>query len=236
VKKFKHNFVPFVELTTETINGQRHYVLPDGVTKLKSVTTIISEQSDKTALYEWRKKVGEEEANRISTQAARRGTSIHKIAERYVLNEENIYKDEMPINVETFQSIQNILDEHVDNILGVELPLYSKVLRCAGRTDLVAEYDGVASIIDFKTSRKLKKAEWIENYFLQSAVYAMMFEWTYKIAVPQFVIIIAVDGEKTPQTFVMERSKFVDRVLEVFYKNQSEIYFESYHTNSGSVV
>ena len=216
MKKFKHNFVPFVELTTETIDGQRHYVLPDGITKLKSVTTIISEKSDKTALYEWRKRVGDEEANRISTQAARRGTSIHKIAERYVLNEENIYKDEMPINVETFKSIQNILDNHVDNILGVELPLYSKALKCAGRTDLVAEYDGVLSIIDFKTSRKPKKLEWIENYLLQSTVYSMMFEWTYKIAVPQFVIIIAVDDEKTPQTFVMERSKYVDKVLEVF--------------------
>ena len=216
MKKFKHNFVPFVELSTETIDGKRHYVLPDGITKLKSVTTIISEKSDKTALYEWRKRVGDEEANRISTQAARRGTSIHKIAERYVLNEENIYKDEMPINVETFKSIQNILDDHVDNILGVELPLYSKALKCAGRTDLVAEYDGVLSIIDFKTSRKPKKLEWIENYLLQSTVYSMMFEWTYKIAVPQFVIIIAVDDEKTPQTFVMERSKYVERVLEVF--------------------
>jgi genome maintenance exonuclease 1 len=216
VKKFKHNFVPFVELTTETIDGKRHYVLPDGVTKLKSVTTIISEKSDKTALYVWRKRVGDEEANRISTQAARRGTSIHKIAERYVLNEENIFKDEMPINVETFKSIRNILDNHVDNILGVELPLYSKALKCAGRTDLVAEYDGRLSIIDFKTSRKPKKEEWIENYFIQSTVYSMMFEWTYKFSVPQIAIIIAVDDEKTPQTFVMERSKYVERVLEVF--------------------
>lgn len=216
MKKFKHNFVPFVELTTETIDGKRHYVLPDGTTKLKSVTTIISEKSDKTALYEWRKRIGDEEANRISTQAARRGTSIHKIAERYVLNEENIFKDEMPINVETFKSIRNILDNHVDNILGVELPLYSKALKCAGRTDLVAEYDGRLSIIDFKTSRKPKKEEWIENYFIQSTVYSMMFEWTYKFSVPQIAIIIAVDDEKTPQTFVMERSKYVERVLEVF--------------------
>lgn len=216
MKKFKHNFVPFVELTTETIDGQRHYVLPDGITKLKSVTTIISEKSDKTALYEWRKRVGDEEANRISTQAARRGTSIHKIAERYILNEENIYKDEMPINVEMFKTIKNTLDRHVDNILGVELPLYSKALKCAGRTDLVAEYDGRLSIIDFKTSRKPKKEEWIENYFIQSTVYSMMFEWTYKFSVPQIAIIIAVDDEKTPQTFVMERSRYVERVLEVF--------------------
>jgi len=216
LKKFKHNFVPFVELETETIDGQRYYVLPDGMTKLKSVTTILGEKTDKTALFEWRKRVGEEEANRISTQAARRGTSIHKISERYVLNEENIYRDQMPINIETFKSIQSTLDERVDNILGIELPLYSKALGCAGRTDLVAEYDGKLSIIDFKTSRKPKKEEWIENYFLQSTVYSMMFEWTYKFSVPQIAIIIAVDDEKTPQTFVMERSKYVNKVLEIF--------------------
>lgn len=216
MKKFKHNFVPFVELTTENINGQRHYVLPDGLTKLKSVTTILGEKLDKTALLEWRKKVGEAEANRISTQAARRGTSIHKLAERYVLNEENIYRDEMPVNVDTFKTIKQALDDHVDNIMGIELPLYSKALGCAGRTDLVAEYDGKLSIIDFKTSLKLKRPEWIESYFLQSTVYSMMFEWTYKFAVPQIVIMIAVDNEKTPQTFVMERSKYVNKVLEVF--------------------
>lgn len=216
MKKFKHNFVPFTELNTETINGQRHYVLPDGLTKLKSVTTIISEKTDKTALLEWRKKIGEEEANRISTQAARRGTSIHKIAERYVLNEEDIYRDQMPINRATFDSIKQVLDAHVDNIMGIELPLYSKALGCAGRTDLVAEYDGVLSIIDFKTSRKLKKEEWIESYFIQSTVYSMMFEWMYKISVPQIAIVIAVDDEFAPQTFVMERSKYVNKVLDIF--------------------
>jgi len=216
LKKFKHNFVPFVELETETIDGQRHYVLPDGLTKLKSVTTILGEKLDKTGLVEWRKKVGEETANRISNQAARRGTSIHKLAERYLLNEENIYRDEMPVNVDTFKCIKQALDNHVDNIMGIELPLYSKALGCAGRTDLVAEYDGKLSIIDFKTSRKMKRQEWIESYFLQSTVYSMMFEWTYKFSVPQIVIMIAVDDEKTPQTFVMERSKYVNRVLEIF--------------------
>jgi ATP-dependent exoDNAse (exonuclease V) beta subunit len=215
-KLFNHKFVPFVELTTETIGGQRHYVLPDGLTKLKSVTTILSEKMDKTALNEWKARVGHEEAQKITTQAARRGTAIHNMAERYVLNEQHILSTDMPINVESFKPIQNILDNHVDNIMGVELPLYSKALKCAGRTDLVAQYDGTLSIIDFKTSKKLKKAEWIESYFLQSSVYSMMFEWTYKIAVPQIVIIITVDNEKTPQVFKLERSQFVDRVLEVF--------------------
>ena len=215
-KTFKHNFVPFVELTTENINGKRHYVLPDGATKLKSVTTILSEKLDKTALLEWRKKIGEEEANKISTQAARRGTSIHKIAENYLLNEENFRGKEMPVNIYTFMTgIKPLLDKHVDNIFGIELPLYSKALRCAGRTDLIAEFDGTLSVIDFKTSLRPKKEEWIENYFLQSTVYSMMFEWMYKIAVPQIAILIAVDNDE-PQKFVMDRGKYVDRVLEIF--------------------
>lgn len=215
-KLFKHTLVPKIELTTETINGQRFYVLPDGVTKLKSVTSILSEKLSKDSLLEWRKRVGEEEANRISTQAARRGTAVHNIAERYVLNEETYYApNEMPINIESFKPIKSVLDNHVDNILGVELPLCSKALGCAGRTDLVAEYDGVASIIDFKTSKRLKKADWIEGYFLQSTIYSMMFERIYAISIPRIVIVITVDDEITPQTFVMQRSQFVNRAIEV---------------------
>ena len=163
-KKFKHNFVLKTELKTETISGQRFYVLPDGLTKLKSVTSIISEKTDKTALMEWRKKVGEAEANRISKQATIRGTAVHSIAEKYVLNEENYYENQNIFNIESFKPIKTILDQSVDNILGIELPVWSKALKCAGRTDLVATFDGVTSIIDFKTSKKLKKEEWIENY------------------------------------------------------------------------
>jgi genome maintenance exonuclease 1 len=202
-------------LETETIDGQRHYVLPDGVTKLKSVTTLLGEKLDKTALLEWRAKVGEEEANRISTQAARRGTAIHNIAERYLLNESNYAKGEMPVNVESFLPIKSALDNHVDNIRGVELALYSKALGCAGRTDLVAEFDGKLSIIDFKTSRKEKKEDWIESYFLQSTIYSMMFQRLYGMEVTQVAIIITVDHEKKPQVFVKDRGLYVNRVIEV---------------------
>jgi genome maintenance exonuclease 1 len=214
-KIFNHQFVPFTELQTETINGARHYVLPDGLTKLKSVTTIISENTDKTALFEWRKRVGEVEANKISTQAARRGTSIHSIAERYVLNKDDYLKGEMPANAVSFNAIKPIIDANVDNVLGVELPLYSKSLRCAGRTDLVAQFNGITSIIDFKTARKTKKEEWIEGYFLQSTVYSMLFEWTYNIKVPQIVILISVDHEE-PQVFIKDRSLYVEKVLSMF--------------------
>lgn len=214
-KTFKHLLVPRVELETETINGQRHYVLHDG-TRLKSVTTLLSERLDKSALLEWKARVGEEEANKISTQAARRGTAIHGIAERYIMNEESYYsKGEMPVNIESFKPIKKELDDHVGTVLGVELALWSKALGCAGRTDLVAEYDGKVSIIDFKTSRKPKREDWIESYFLQSTIYSMLFERIYHISVPQVVIIITVDDEPKAQTFVMDRAKYVNRVLEV---------------------
>ena len=95
------------------------------------------------------------------------------------------------------------------------MPLYSKALGCAGRTDLIAEYNGIPSIIDFKTSRKPKKLEWIENYILQTTIYSMMFERMYKMSIPQLAIIISVDNEKTPQTFVLERNLYVQRVLEL---------------------
>jgi genome maintenance exonuclease 1 len=208
--------VPKWDLSTEYVDGQRYYVLPDGLTKLKSVTTVLGEKLDKTALLEWKKRIGEEEANRISKIATRRGNAIHSIAERYVLNEERYYSsNEMPVNVDSFIPIKAALDEHVDNILGVELPLWSKALGCAGRTDLVAQYDGITSIIDFKTSKKFKKEEWIESYFLQSTIYSMMFERLYSISVPQVVIIITVDDEISPQIFVKERANYVDRAIEV---------------------
>ena len=213
-KIFRHNLVPEIDITTETIDGKRYYVLPSGE-KFRSVTTVLSDKLDKTALLEWRKKVGEVEAQKISTQAARRGTAVHSIAERYVLNEENYLRDSMPSGIDSFKSIQTLLDKHVDNILGIETPLYSVALKTAGRCDLIAEFDGVPSVIDFKTSRRLKKEEWIESYFLQTTVYSMMFEWIYKIAIPQIAVMIDVDHEE-PQLFVKDRKQYVDKVLEIF--------------------
>lgn len=214
-KIFNHNFVTPINLSQQMIDGVRYYALPSGE-KFKSVTTILSEKTDKTALYEWRARVGKEEATKITVQAGRRGTSVHSIAERYVLNEDNFYKKEMPSNVDMFNQIKPKIDKHIDNIYGVELPLFSKTLKAAGKTDLIAEYDGVPSVIDFKTSRKLKKTDWIQNYFLQATVYSMMFESLYKIQIPQIVILIAVDHEKEPQEFKLNRGDFVNKVLEIF--------------------
>lgn len=215
-KTFNHELVEKFTLNRETINGQRYYVLPDGVCKLKSVTTILSEVLDKSALERWKERVGEAEAQRISAFAARRGTAVHAIAERYVLNDPQYKKGSMPGDISSFIPIREVLNEHVDDIMGIELPLYSKALGCAGTTDLVAKFNGINSIIDFKTSTRIKDESWIEGYFLQSTVYSMMFEMLYKVSIPQIVLIITVDDEPNAQVIVKDRAQFVNRVIEVF--------------------
>lgn len=212
-KIFEHRFVPLIDIDTKTIDGKRTYVLPNGE-KFRSVTTVLGDKLDKTALIEWQKRVGPEEAQRVRTQATRRGTAVHTIAERYLLNQD--YKtDVLPNNLDTFKSIQPIIDENVTAVLGVEIPLFSRTLRAAGRADIAALYKGRPAILDFKTSKKPKKIEWIEQYILQSTCYSMMFECMYKIHTPTIVIIIAVDNEPV-QVFELERAKYVNRVLEIF--------------------
>lgn len=213
-KIFRHEFVDPINLDTESIGGKRFYVLPTGE-KLKSVTSVLGEKLDKTALMEWKKRVGPEEAARVSAQATRRGTSVHKIAENYLLNKENYVGKEMPTNIDTFNSLKPILDANITSLLGVELALYSRALGTAGRADIAAIYKGTPAILDVKTSLKPKKLEWIESYILQCTVYSLMFERMYKIHTPKIVIIIAVDNE-APQVFELDRADYVDRVLEVF--------------------
>ena len=121
----------------------------------------------------------------------------------------------MPVNVFTFSEIRPLLDLHVGVVYGIEVPLYSHTLRCAGRTDCVAEWDGIPTIIDFKTSKRPKTEEWIQGYFLQATTYAIMMEELTGIAVPKYAIVVAVDGSE-PQVFTGEIAKFKDRVLDIF--------------------
>lgn len=213
-KTFKHNFLPYIEVTEEYIDGKRYYVMPNG-RKYPSVTTVISSKLPKDAIIEWRNRVGEEEANRITKASNKRGTAVHAMAEKYVLNEEGHTDGHTIFNISTFNDLKLHLDDKVDNILGVEMPLYSNALNTAGRGDLFAEYEGVVSYIDYKSSKSEKKEDWIEGYFLQATAYSMMFEWIYKIKVPQFVIMIACDDAPT-QLIVKDKSKYIDRVVEIF--------------------
>ena len=205
------------DLVTETINGKRFYVTPEGK-KFPSVTTITS-QYNKKEILEWRKRVGEEKANQISTKAAGRGTKVHKLCEDYLNNNIDYAKGHMPSNVVLFKTIKPILDEYVNNIHAIEIPLYSNHLRVAGRVDCIAEFDGKLAVIDFKTANNLKDEEKIQNYFMQCAAYAIMYEERTGIPVPRIAVIIAVENEN-PQVFVKKRNDFTDGFI--MYRNLYE--------------
>jgi genome maintenance exonuclease 1 len=215
-KQFVFEPYEFEELdTTYTPEGKRYYVHPDG-SMFPSVTTVLGNALPKDSLEAWRKRVGEDEAKRVSTQAAGRGTAIHSICEKYMLGED--YKrGVMPVNLATFNSIKPKLDDHVGRVFGLEAPLYSRTLNTAGRTDCVAEWNGIKSIIDFKTSKRLKEESWIYSYFLQATCYSMMVEERTDLSIDQIVIVIAVDHED-PQVFVRDSRSFRKDVTGIFTK------------------
>jgi len=197
-------------IRTENINGKRNYVTPSGEL-YPSITTVLGELS-KVAIQKWRKRVGETEANKVSGKASRRGTSLHSVCEAYIQNEDGHLEGETPHIVELFKTIEPFF-ERVDNIHGVELALYSDHFGLAGRADLIAEFDGTLSVIDYKTSNRPKKKEWCENYFAQGAFYGVAYEELTSIPVSQVVIIIAIENESS-QLFVEKRDDWIDKIWE----------------------
>jgi genome maintenance exonuclease 1 len=204
----------------EEINGIRHYVTPNG--SYPSVTTVLGAMLDKSALIEWRKRVGDEEADRVSRLAATRGTNIHNMCESYVRGED--VDVSMPFNLVMFNQIKKVLDEHVNDIVGCELTLASDELKVAGSCDLIALYDGKLSIIDYKTSTKNKMKGWIESYFLQTVLYSyMLWEMTGMMA-KQCVIIIAVEEEAEAQVFIVKPREYLEKAAELcrqYHKEQA---------------
>ncbi len=184
-------------------DGTRVYQTPTGA-KYPSVTTVTGLLKKKQIL-EWRKSVGEATANEISSKAARRGTRIHTLCEKYLSNEEipSSYFDQ-----EMWDGFKPRLDS-IDNIWALEQPLYSDYLQVAGTVDCVAEYEGKLSVIDFKTSRKLKSKDDIHDYFIQCSAYAVAFEERTGKPVSRIVIMMAVDDEE-PLLFVENRDNWID--------------------------
>lgn len=205
MRTFEHKGVQLDELETEQVNGKRYYKTPTG-NKYPSITTVLSVLS-RRGIAEWRQRVGEAEANRISTQASRRGTAVHSMCEDYINNELD-RKKFLPHVRQSFDSIQPILDENIGLVYAQECPLYSDYLGVAGRVDCIAEYEGRLSVIDFKTAGKPKKKEYIHNYFQQAAAYCVMFEERTGTPIDKIVIIIAVDNEPA-QVFVEKRDNWV---------------------------
>jgi len=206
---FIHELVELTPLSTTTIDGKRHYQTPDG-NVYPSVTTITS-LHDKEGILEWRKRVGEEEANKISNKAATRGTRVHKLCEDY-LNNELSFEGAMPNSIALFKQMQPFLDKYIGKVYGIECPLYSHHLRVAGKSDCIAQFDGKNAVVDFKTANKPKQEHWIQNYFMQCAAYAVAFEERTKISIPRIAIVVAVEGD-SPQLFVKKRDDYIDMFI-----------------------
>lgn len=210
----KYNYTP---LARESVEGKRHYALPDG-SRVPSVTTILEKtkpQEAKEKLQEWRNRVGHERAQQITTEAANRGTRMHTYLERYVKNDDI---GDFPTNPfaqpSWFMAAQVILEglQHADEYWGSEVPLYYSGLY-AGTTDLVGVWKGQPAIMDFKQTNKPKKREWVDDYFLQLAAYAAAHNDTYGTDIKTGVILMCakpVDENDTPkyQEFVLEPKDF----------------------------
>ena len=206
-KKFSHDKIDigYSDLDAETTNNGRTYTTPDGK-RYPSITTVLSILTE-DVIRAWKERVGEEQAEIVSGKAVRRGTKVHSIVEKYLNNEDT--SGFLPHIRQSLDNLKPVLDESIGTVFGLEVPLYSHHLKVAGRCDCIAQFNGVPSIIDFKTSRYIKKKEKISNYFAQGAAYSIMWEERTGMVVPNIVIIMDVDHEK-PSVFVEHRDNWTD--------------------------
>lgn len=191
-----------------TPNG-RYYETPFGC--FPSVTNVLSSKENKS-LDEWRERVGEEEANRVSKEATNRGSAIHDLFENYLKGNEIRFKH--PTLKDHFLQAKPLLDK-IELVYANEIPLYSKVIKVAGRCDCVAVIDGEIQIIDFKTSKNFKESEQIESYKMQCSAYAFMLEEIYGIKTNRFSIIISNLYENDCSLFVDDPKKYIKSFWEL---------------------
>jgi ATP-dependent exoDNAse (exonuclease V) beta subunit len=201
MKTFIHHDLPKLERDTKP-DGTRVYKTPSGFA-YPSVTTVTGLHTAK-GIAEWRKRVGNEEANRISGKASARGTRIHGYCEEYLRG--NLFEADM-FDLEMFNSIKFLLDQ-IDNIHCLEDQLYSDHLQVAGTVDCIAEFQGKLSVIDFKTASKPKDRDDIHNYFMQCAAYSVAFEERTGIPIGRLVIIMAVENDD-PRWFIEKRDNWI---------------------------
>jgi len=233
---YNHVPVELKELTTETINRKRFYVTPEG-NKYPSITTVLSVRN-KQGLFEWRKRVGEQVANHIARTAAARGTKVHHMCEDYLNNMHNESPEKFAEHAKNFlpwclfKRLRRGVLCNIDNIHAQEAGLYSDKYKVAGRVDCIAEYKGVPSIIDFKTSTKERNDSWNENYYIQGSAYAEMFGERTGIEINQ-VVILVVTEDGTVQEFIKNKDKYLpmleETVTEWSVQNETPI-------NAGSNV
>ena len=219
--KLNDGLYHFPELKTKTVDRKRFYVTPEG-NEYPSITTVLSPRNKK-GLMEWRKRVGNDVANHIANKAAIRGTKVHKMCEDW-LNEDfsqetwdKHKKDFFPYTL--FNELKNQKFEYITDVYAQEMTLYSDKYKVAGRVDLIANYQHHLSIVDFKTSTNERKDSYNENYYIQTAAYAEMFEEMTGTPINQIVILVVTENG-TVQEFVKEKDEYLpllEKTLEEWY-------------------
>lgn len=225
MKLFNHvgDLTP-VEMTAEMVEGKRLYLTPSGK-HYPSITTVISNNSKKQAgLARWRERVGKQKAENISARSAGRGTKYHSITEDYLNNCLNL-KDynKFPLPVLMFQHSRDVLDR-INNIYLQEAALYSDQLEVAGRVDCIAEFDGILSIIDFKTAAEPKRETYLYDYFVQETAYACCLQELYGLTVKQLVTIVACENGETQVKIVPPKKEYLLQLIS---------YIDEYQTRYG---
>ena len=213
---FNHIDIELPKLSRETIDGVRYYSVPDEeeLLKLVSITSVTS-HFNKEIFVKWRKRVGDEEADRITKRATKRGTDMHTLVEHYMKNEE---LPEVPPISDFLFKISKANLKRINNIYALEGSLYSKQLGIAGTVDCIAEYDGELAIIDFKTSAKPKPRGWIEHYFVQCMAYGCMLYELTGISVKKLVIIMACENGECVVYEERDKSKYIKLLTEYIGK------------------
>ena len=222
---FNHVDVKLPKLSRETIDGVRYYSVPDEeeLLKLVSITSVTS-LFNKEIFVNWRKRVGNEEAERITKAATKRGTDMHTLTENYLKNEE--LPEVPPISDFLFKIAKGKLNK-IDNIHALEGALYSKELGIAGTVDCIAEYDGELAIIDFKTSKKPKPRNWVEHYFVQCMAYGCMLYELTGISVKKLVIIMACENGECVIYEERDKAKYIrllQQYITKFVNDKLELY------------
>ena len=212
---------PFPELEVHNIKGLRFYETPTGE-KYPSITTVLGKQPGKQkGLQEWRERVGVAQAQIISGKAARRGSVFHNIVENYLQdNDISDFKQQNFMAWCMFGEMKSHLDEKINEVVLQEQTMFSPKFKVAGRCDLIGVYKDKLSVVDFKTTTRTKKEEWIDDYFIQCAAYASMFEEHTGEPVEDVVIMmVAEDGEV--QLFEKKTADYLpklEKIMDDFYE------------------
>ena len=209
-------------MTAKMVDGKRLYSTPNG-NFYPSITTVIGNNAKKQAgLARWRARVGKEKAAAISTRSATRGTNFHSIVEDYLNKDLNIeeYK-ETPLPVVMFEQTKKTLDR-ISNIYLQEAALYSDNLEVAGRVDCIADFDGVLSIIDFKTSAEPKREAYLYDYFVQETAYACCLQELYGITVKQLVTIVACENGETQVVIKPPKKEYLLKLIQYIDEYQNK--------------